>query len=99
MRLKAAAAEKLMKTRMTGRLVHGWHRAASDWACLGVKGRVLNHAVDKDREVVLDHKSLHVAALVLLGQGLCQGPAAGDALQSSESACEKKLGSLHSFAR
>ena len=39
-------------------------------ADLGVKGWVLDHAVDEDPEVVLDHEGLDIAGLVLLVQHL-----------------------------
>lgn len=44
-------------------LKQGLHFSGSH---LGVKGRVLDHAVDEDGEVVLDHERLHVGLLALV---------------------------------
>ena len=43
---------------------------------LGIKGRVLNAAVDEEPKVVLDHEGLHVCVLVLLVDLLNQSPSA-----------------------
>ena len=43
---------------------------------LGIKGRVLNAAVDEEPKVVLDHEGLHIGILVLLVDLLNQSPSA-----------------------
>lgn len=53
-------------------------------AHLGVKGWVLDFAVDKDAEVVLDHEGLDVNLLDLLGDTLHQRPAGGQRRKATQ---------------